>query len=167
MSLLYLIDGYNVIHRLFRYQSLLDNLELARAVLVEDVCGYSAVTGNKALVVFDAHLGSALRPKVTEIIGVRVCFTKHGQTADTYIEQFVHRAEVPDNIRVVTSDRLEHMTVAVAGARRVRPEEFELFLNETREEAEAEADGGFNRFALGERIHPQVLAKLRKLAGGE
>lgn len=141
-----IIDAYNVIHKLERYRKLIDDLDLARQALIDDCVSIAAVSGDNILIVFDAHQRYDSMPSMQRIKGVEVCYTGAGQSADAYIENICLTAENPQNIRVVTGDRLQQMLVAGRGVRRVTPNEFGELLDGNREEIMQTTDpiGGFS-----------------------
>jgi predicted RNA-binding protein with PIN domain len=93
------VDGYNVTKRGFAEMS----LEQQRKRLVTGLGGIAAQTGDEVTVVFDgAERVHGLPPAPR---GVRVLFSRKGDTADELIRQLV-RAEPPGRpIVVISSDR--------------------------------------------------------------
>jgi len=93
------VDGYNVTKRGFGDMS----LEQQRKRLVTGLGGIAAQTGDEVTVVFDGAervLGLPPAPR-----GVRVLFSRKGETADELIRRLV-RAEPPGRpVLVVSSDR--------------------------------------------------------------
>jgi predicted RNA-binding protein with PIN domain len=94
-----IVDGYNVTKRGFAEMS----LEHQRKRLITGLGGIAAQTGDEVTVVFDGAervLGLPPSPR-----GVRVLFSRKGDTADELIRQLV-RAEPPGRpIVVISSDR--------------------------------------------------------------
>jgi predicted RNA-binding protein with PIN domain len=106
------IDGYNVTKTGFANLP----LEAQRARLVSGLSGLAAQSGAEITCVFD---GAALTGPVPSAAprGVRVLFSKPGQTADDLIRRLV-RAEPPGRpVVVVSSDREVAEGVRKAGAR--------------------------------------------------
>jgi predicted RNA-binding protein with PIN domain len=103
------IDGYNVTKRGFGDLP----LERQRDRLVKGLTGLAARTGAEVTVAFD---GAERIPTAAQPRGVRVLFSRPGQTADDLIRQLV-RAE-PDGrpVIVVSSDREVADSVRRAGA---------------------------------------------------
>jgi predicted RNA-binding protein with PIN domain len=93
------VDGYNVTKRGFAEMS----LEQQRKRLITGLGGIAAQTGDEITVVFDgAERVHGLPPAPR---GVRVLFSRKGDTADELIRQLV-RAEPPGRpIVVISSDR--------------------------------------------------------------
>src|SRR5690554_1249482 len=103
------VDGYNVTKRGFGDAP----LERQRDRLIKGLVGLAARTGAEVTVAFD---GAERVPAVPRPRGVRVLFSRPGQTADDLIRQLV-RAE-PDGrpVVVVSSDREVADSVRRAGA---------------------------------------------------
>jgi len=93
------VDGYNVTKRGFGDVS----LEQQRVRLVNGIGGLAAQTGAEVTVVFDGAEKLVALPGVPR--GVRVLFSRKGQTADELIRQLV-RAEPPGRpVVVISSDK--------------------------------------------------------------
>jgi predicted RNA-binding protein with PIN domain len=99
MGLYYIIDGYNLMHKIPR----LINLELHQAreellelIKVNNLCGK-----NKVTVVFDGRSDVVSPHHKTEHI---VLFSE-GESADSLIVRLASKMDNPKNIRVVTDDK--------------------------------------------------------------
>ncbi|HWH01467.1 MAG TPA: NYN domain-containing protein, partial [Pilimelia sp.] len=93
------VDGYNVTKRGFGEVS----LEQQRRRLVTGLGGIAARTGAEVTVVFDGAervLGLPLAPR-----GVRVLFSRKGETADDLIRRLVRAEPAGRPVAVVSSDR--------------------------------------------------------------
>ncbi|MBR6917637.1 MAG: TetM/TetW/TetO/TetS family tetracycline resistance ribosomal protection protein [Clostridia bacterium] len=124
---LIIIDGYNVI---FSWDSLREaadagDLEGARASLLSTVANYSAFTGIKAVVVFDAYLVAGGAGEKYDDHGVEVVFTKENETGDAYIERLIYNIGKNEQVRVVTSDWLIQLGAVRSGVLRLSSAEFE------------------------------------------
>jgi predicted RNA-binding protein with PIN domain len=94
-----IVDGYNVTKRGFGDLS----LEQQRARLISALAGIAAQSGAETTVVFDGAEKLNAVPGIPR--GLRVLFSRKGQTADDLIRQLV-RAEPPGRpLVVVSSDR--------------------------------------------------------------
>jgi uncharacterized protein len=118
-----LVDAYNIIGAWGKLKKWAEvgNFEAARSELTEIMASYSSYHGYQATLVFDAY--NLPTPAVTEKItkNLKLHFTGHKQTADTYIEKCcaeVHRHPLRHlkRIIVVTSDRLQQLTATGFGA---------------------------------------------------
>ncbi|AFY74929.1 putative RNA-binding protein containing a PIN domain [Synechococcus sp. PCC 7502] len=118
-----LVDAYNIIGAwasLKRWRDLGD-FDAARTELTEIMAGYSSYHGYQSTLVFDAY--NVPTPAVTEKVtkNLKLHFTNHRQTADSYIEKCcaeVHRHPLRHlkRVIVVTSDRAQHLTTTGFGA---------------------------------------------------
>ncbi|MBQ1625175.1 MAG: NYN domain-containing protein, partial [Erysipelotrichaceae bacterium] len=120
--LLYLVDGYNVMHALEDVS--LDNLTMAREKVIDLVCDFSGYVAADCVLVFDAYLQDASRVAVSQRDNISIVYTRTGQTADMYIE--AKSKELSDKYRiiVVTSDALEQLSVFSSDAFRLSSREF-------------------------------------------
>ncbi|MCQ2423651.1 MAG: NYN domain-containing protein, partial [Clostridia bacterium] len=121
-----LVDGYNVI---FAWDTLRElaavDLPRAREVLTELLVNYAAYTGVHPVVVFDGYRVKGSIGEKTEQSGVRVVYTKEGETADAYVEKLLREIGRDYDVRVVTSDGLIQVTAVTAGVLRMSAREFE------------------------------------------
>ena len=120
-----LIDGYNII---FAWNDLKkvaeDNLEEAREILIDRICGYQAMMRNKVILVFDAYKVKGGVREIERIHGISVVYTKEAETADAYIEKTSRELIKNYRVRVATSDNLEQIIIFGHGAQRIPAGEF-------------------------------------------
>lgn len=118
-----LVDGYNVLGAWYRLMTLreVEGFDAARQELVEVMTNFSAYHGYQTTLVFDAY--NLATPGVTEKVtkNLKLYFTEHKQTADTYIEKicaqlYRHPLRHLKRVIVVTSDRAQQMTAVGFGA---------------------------------------------------
>ena len=117
------VDGYNVIGAwptAEREGWPLDESRDRLTHLLEDYAGYS---GQEVVLVFDGHRGERMTTSVEARPTITVVYTKHGQTADQYIEQECGRMPVYREVRVATSDHLEQTMILGRGATRLSSRE--------------------------------------------
>lgn len=82
-----------------------DVMYSARERLVSDVAAYAHGT-YEACVVFDGTRNKSKTPATVQVAGVRVVFSREGETADDVIERLVTRArEQGRQVTLVTNDR--------------------------------------------------------------
>ncbi len=111
------VDGYNVTKGAWASMP----LEAQRTRLVQRLAALSARTGAEVTCVFDGA-DVSVPPPVTPAQGVRVRFSRHGQSADELIRRLV-AAEPPGRaVIVVSSDREVADGVRSSGARAVDSE---------------------------------------------
>ena len=120
-----LVDAYNLIHA-NTYLKDLAKLDLgaAREKMLEIVAEYSSMKGFEAILVFDAYKNKDRLANKEDALGVSFVFTASNETADSYIERYVFEHIKSENITVVTSDRLEQMTIFQMGANRQSASDF-------------------------------------------
>lgn len=112
-----LVDGYNIV---FAWEELRgiakDNIDAARTKLLDILCNYQGIKKNKIIVVFDAYRVQGHRVEICDYNNIHVVYTKEAETADQYIEKFVHQNHGNYSITVATSDSLEQIIIRGNGA---------------------------------------------------
>ncbi|AWI04450.1 translation factor GTPase family protein [Clostridium drakei] len=112
-----LVDGYNIV---FAWEGLKeiakDNIDAARTKLLDILCNYQGIKGNKIIVVFDAYRVQGHQVEIYDYNNIHVVYTKEAETADQYIEKFVHENHGNYSITVATSDNLEQIIIRGNGA---------------------------------------------------
>ncbi|GAB6109858.1 NYN domain-containing protein [Fusibacter bizertensis] len=112
-----LVDGYNIIFSWPELKSLSeDNLDSARAKLLDILSNYQPLRRSEIIVVFDAYKVEGRREEIINYQNIHVVFTSEAQTADLYIEKFAHQNQMKYHIVVATSDGLQQMIIRGAGA---------------------------------------------------
>ncbi len=174
---LLVVDGYNVIYKTPRYTGLLDEkgprdlssdpFDRARALLVADVAAY-AQGRYDAVIVFDgAGNVSSERPDITQA-GIRLVFSRTGETADTVIERLVTECRLQEReVTVVTSDNTIRATVGGIPVTRVSSTALisDVVTNE-KDAWVANEERNHQRLTVADRLDPAVRAKLDALLGG-
>ena len=124
MALHLIIDGYNLIRRSDRLRRAEEQaLELGRRALIDDLAAYKRIRGYKITVVFDgAEKDDHFEAKSSEK-GIRIRFSRHGQSADAVIANMAAREGA--KAMVVTSDRQLADKASSKGAVTVDSETFE------------------------------------------
>ena len=115
-----LVDGYNIIHawETLREQARQD-LDGARAKLVDLLRNYQSWRGCQVIVVFDAYKIKGGKGSVEQLGDLYVVYTKEAETADMYIERTTYQLSRDNRVRVATSDGLEQMIILGHGAVRM------------------------------------------------
>ena len=133
---LLVVDGYNMV---FGWDSLRDlgrrDFFSAREELISALVDYTGYKGWQLLLVFDGYKpkenhGQSYKKGNTEVV-----YTKHGQSADSYIEKAVHDAVKKYNVMAATSDSLIQNSVLSAGASRISARELEKRVEGARQSA--------------------------------
>lgn len=106
MGLLYLIDGYNVIHKMPQLKPLLrDNFEGARDAFIERVARFCVSDACRVRIVFDGRGRRAESvPTTPRMAGLEVVYSSARQSADAYIERAVYMDPEKRHIVVVSGD---------------------------------------------------------------
>lgn len=137
-----LVDGYNIIFSWEELSKLArENLDLARGRLIDLMCNYQGFRRCNLILVFDAYKVKSDR-EIEKFGGVTVVYTKHAETADSFIERAAHTLAKDNRVRVASSDGTEQLIILGQGALRVSAREFKLEVDE-------------------------VLEAIRKIIGGE
>ncbi|NLI20745.1 MAG: NYN domain-containing protein [Clostridiales bacterium] len=131
------VDGYNIIGAWAEAEREgwpLDESRDRLTHLLQDYAGYS---GQEVVLVFDGHHSE--RPIATVETGasLTVVYTRHGQTADQYIERACGALPVYREARVATSDHLEQTMILGRGATRLSARELWRELSQTRSHGRA------------------------------
>lgn len=112
-----LVDGYNIIFAWPALKALAeDNMDGAKAKLLDMLSNYQAIKGWEVMVVFDAYKVAGRREEVLKYHNIHVVYTAEAQTADHYIEKFAHMHRDRYHVTVATSDGLQQMIIRGAGA---------------------------------------------------
>ncbi len=167
---LLIVDGYNVIRSGSRYANITlpdytdDYFNVARECLLNDVINYVG-RDVEAAIVYDASEREGIVSEAQTIGGVRVIFSKPGQSADHLIEKLAHdaRARNVETI-VVTSDATVQDTVFGEGVDRMSAEGFCAEL--ARMDAFCEESGASRpkpKSTVEARIPKDTLEKLRAM----
>ncbi len=169
---LLIVDGYNVIFKSPRYTELMDESNdgdpfiLARQKLIADVATY-AKGKYDAIVVFDAAGNfSPDRPNIPQA-GIRVIFSKTGETADTVIERIATTARLqPRAVTVITSDSTIRATVGGIPVKRVSSDVLVADVDEITSNVDRIINENVHqRMTIEDRLDPETRAKLNKLIG--
>lgn len=113
------IDGYNIIGAwddLTRIKN--EDIGQARDLLIEMMAEYQAYTGDRVIIVFDAHFVPGSESKL-KAFNVEIIYTKENETADECIERLVTDVKnVVNQVYVATSDFTEQRVIFARGALR-------------------------------------------------
>lgn len=112
-----LVDGYNIIFAWPELRELAnDNMDGARIKLLECLSNYQGIRKYEVIVVFDAYRVEGHREEIIDYHNIHMVYTKEAQTADHYIEKFVHDYHTKYHVIVATSDGLEQVIIRGKGA---------------------------------------------------
>ncbi|BCS80594.1 NYN domain-containing protein [Anaerocellum diazotrophicum] len=159
-----MVDGYNFINTWENLRKIAEeDLDSARKKLIDILADFSGYKGYKITIVFDSHLvKGAMRQKET-ISNVEVIFTKEGETADNYIEQYVYKNSKNEKIGVVTSDYLEQLIILGDGALRIPPRELIYEIEHYRKEIKKKEEEKVHKNGrLEDTLEEDIIRKLEK-----
>lgn len=170
---LLIVDGYNVLRSGSRYKRITlpdytdDTFNVARERLVNDVIAYAG-RGIEAIIVYDGGERRTGNSETETIGGVRVMFSKRGQSADNLIERLAHDARERDvETIVVTSDATIQDTVFGGGVDRMSAEGFCQELSARDDDLHDDAEPRISpKRTIADRIDPDVAAKLQRMVRG-
>ncbi|HAS74777.1 MAG TPA: translation elongation factor G [Clostridiales bacterium UBA8960] len=112
-----LVDGYNIIFAWPELKALAeDNMDGAKAKLLDILSNYQGIKRCEVVVVFDAYKVEGRREEVVKYHNIYLVYTSEAQTADHYIEKFAHMNRDIYEVTVATSDGLQQMIIRGAGA---------------------------------------------------
>ncbi len=169
---LLVVDGYNVIFKSKRYLDLTedapedDPFARAREQLLADVAAY-AQGRYEAVIVFDAAGNASPERPNLKRAGVRMVFSKTGESADTVIERLVTDARTtPREVTVVTSDNTIRATVGGVPVTRISSDVLIQDVGVIVAEVErANEERNCQRLTLEDRLDPRTRAKLDAMLG--
>ncbi len=162
MEGLLLVDGYNVLNAWPEFAELInEDLDHARDRLISDLSEFHALSGLSILIVFDAHHVKGGVEKQEERGGIKIIYTKEGETADQWIERFAaqHRANPQKDkppLFVTTFDWLEQRIVSAQGAYRITPSELRNELLRLKKEEKRFHRPAFDRVSLDNHLTDQI-----------
>ncbi len=112
-----LVDGYNIIFAWPEFREIAqDNMDGARTRLLDLLSKYQGMRKCRVIVVFDAYRVQRKKEDIFDYDNVHVVFTREAQTADEFIEKFVHDNRRKHIITVATSDNLQQMIIRGSGS---------------------------------------------------
>ena len=170
-----LVDGYNVIRAGLLYQGLADETpdhsqdayNAAREALLSDVSSFAG-REYRATVVFDGAGNPSSDGERKPFGTIEYLFSPRGVSADTVIEELANKAAASgQEVLVVTSDA--NLQWTVFGGKVVRMsavgfcEEVQALSQSLEEMNTPGASKTSRKFTLGNRIDPQVSAKLERM----
>lgn len=129
MKPLLYVDGYNVIGawpKAAQENWPLDECRDRLVHLLEDYAGY---TGQEVWVVFDGYKADRTYRSVENRPDLTVVYTRHGETADHFIERMCQQLPRYREARVATSDSIEQTIILGRGATRMSARELWRELN--------------------------------------
>lgn len=164
MKTVLIVDGYNVIGAWKQLEAEMLTIAESREKLKHALEDYAGYTGENVVLVFDGYQSERLQRSEEQSGNLTLVYTKHGETADSYIERL--SAQMPKYIgmRVVTSDLLEQSQVFSSGAMRMSSAELIRELTATRNRGISQHVSGVKeKYMLSEHLSSETLSALEKL----
>ena len=155
MKPLLLVDGYNVIGAWGEAKERGWTMQEARDQLIHRLSDYAGYAEVEVVLVFDGHHQDRRIRSTDAVAGVTVVYTRHGESADNYIEATADATPRYRELRVATSDALEQIVTMGRGAIRVSARELLHDVSQTRSAGrEMHARTGGGRSDTGSRLPP-------------
>lgn len=163
-----LVDGYNIIHAWPELKVLTeDNMDGARAKLLDLISNYQAIKDEEIIVVFDAYKVKGHYTEVMDYHNIHVVYTKEAETADQYIAKFTDQNKDTYDIRVATSDGLIQLIIFGAGATRVSANEFYYEVMETSKEFSRQFTNVHSAaLKAGIEMSEEIISKIKEKTDG-
>ena len=168
MKPLLIVDGYNIIGAWPEAERQGWSIDESRDQLMRMLEDYAGYVDEEIVLVFDGYL-SDRKVRSEEMHGpVQLVFTRHAETADSYIERLVALTPKYRQVRVATSDGLEQSQVLSTGAIRMTSRELLRELRQMRAEGmnSHRQATGLSRQTLSGRLPGDTLEALEQLRRG-
>lgn len=165
-----IVDGYNIIYAWTELKELADeNMDSARIKLLDYLCNYQGIRKCNIIVVFDAYLVKGHSEEIMDYHNVHVVFTREAETADRYIEKFVHKNQKQYSIVVATSDGLEQIIIRGAGSFLLSARELKAEIDKANEIIKRNHENAqiINHNYLMDELSDETKMKIEKLIKDE
>ena len=168
MKPLLIVDGYNVIGAWSEAERHGWALDECRDRLMRQLQDYGGYSGEEVVLVFDGYQSDKRLTTEEQHGSLTLVFTKHGETADSYIERLVAQTPKYRTVRVATSDGLEQYQVLGSGATRLTSRELLRELRQLRQKGldQHRQQNPLQKNALSAQLPEDTRAVLEKLRRG-
>lgn len=167
--MIYIIDGYNVMH--FREEGDIpaDDLEHRRNSFVEEVISFAAAGGYEAIVVFDSRRSREVGCKRVPRTSVTVCFASQKMSADILIGKLVREKlrSRSGRIRVVSADWEVQRGAMQERVERLPPRNFLSADKKIAKKLAIPSEKDKIRWKLEQSLDSETLEKLEKMRRGK
>ncbi len=169
MKPLLIVDGYNVIGAWKEVSEPQYTIDEARDRLIHQLLDYSGYSGEEVVLVFDGYRSDRRTSTEEQFTNLTVVYTRHGETADSYIERLVVQTPKYRTVRVATSDGQIQTLALGAGATRITSRELLIQMQQLRKTSFAAHKRAqeLSRNPLGARLPREVQEALERLRRGE
>ena len=135
MKDLIIVDGYNFIFNCYQVGATSSEmLSYLRERLIRDLSQYKNYINCNLIVVFDAKNSDNPIRSIEKVNNIEVIYSKGGETADTIVEEIVHKQQNFNRIFVVTSDYVQQKVVFKKNIYRKSVREFKIELGNFKKE---------------------------------
>jgi predicted RNA-binding protein with PIN domain len=161
---LYIVDGYNVLHALFRGAGK-EEIFARRDWLADRLASFAALRGAQAVLVFDGHGPRSSSCAPIPGAPVEVCFAGGRFTADTLIARRIAEQRADVSVVVVSADQEVQRTATRAGVSRMTPHELgsELVSVESGQALDSAQDSTRMLSRLEDKVDPETLRRLEEM----
>lgn len=165
MKPLLYVDGYNVIGAWAEAGKNAWPLDECRDRLIHVLEDYAGYTGQEVWLIFDGYKAERPVRSIERRAGLTVVYTRHGETADHYIERMCQLLPRYREARVATSDGVEQTLVLGRGATRLSARELWRELGRERSSGRGrhQAPSAQQRTALSSALSAEQYAALERL----
>ena len=119
-----IIDGYNMLYAWEELSKLAkENMPIATAKLLNYLANYRAFKDCEAIVVFDGYKVKDNPGTKEDESGLKIVYTKEGESADFYIENLAKDIGKNYNVKIVSSDSMVQLAALQRGSIRVSSKE--------------------------------------------
>lgn len=168
MKRLLIVDGYNVIGAWELAEKKGWTFEECREQLLIRLEEYVAYHGMEAFLVFDGTRSERLVRTEEKAGGVTVIYTRHGETADQYIERLCDTQPRYREVCVATSDSVEQTVILGRGAVRMPARELLREMAQARSAQRAQTGRPLlKRNSLIDRLPEHQREALERMRRGE
>ena len=165
MKPLLYVDGYNVIGAWAEAEKNAWPLDECRDRLIHVLEDYAGYTGQEVWLIFDGYKAERPMRSVEQRAGLTVVYTRHGETADHYIERMCQLLPRYREARVATSDGVAQTLILGRGATRLSARELWRELGRERSSGRGrhQTPSAQQRTALSSALSAEQYAVLDKL----
>lgn len=165
------IDGYNIINAWDELAETAEtSLENAREKLNFMIAEYASYKDIHSYIIYDAYRVKTVLPREEKNRNITVIFTKENQTADSFIERFIHDFEDKRNtiIRVATDDMAEQNLILGKGASRMSARELHLEVKDSQKKIrEKISRRHVSKNTLDTILNQEIIDKLEDMRRGK
>ena len=166
--MIYIIDGYNVLHTHATHGITREQLEDKRQSLVEDVINYTASTGDEAIIVFDSTGAENSECNKVPNTAVTVCYSSASMIADILIGKLVQEklSSTMAGIRVVSADWEVQRGSMMKRVERMTPRNFMEEIKKVEKKLAIPVEKGKMRWKLEHKVDVETWKKLEDMRRG-